>query len=71
MINKQNAAATLSSGAGTHQTGSPCTDNHNINISCHHHFAQTILKPKTPKTLFGASAMPPATTDTPNTPTCW
>ena len=49
MINKQNAATTLASSAGTHQTGSPCPDNHNINIGCHHHFTRTNFKPKIPK----------------------
>ena len=49
MINKQNTAAAFTSSAGTHQTGSPCPDDHNINIGCHHHLARTILKPKIPK----------------------
>ena len=49
MINKQDTPATLASSAGTHQTGRPCPDDHNINIGCHHHFARTILKPQIPK----------------------
>jgi hypothetical protein len=68
MINKQNTPATLASGAGTHQSGRPCTDNQNINIRCRHRFARTILKPKIPKTLFGVSAVPPSA---PATLACW
>ena len=49
MISKQNAAATLASSARTHQPGGPCPDNHNIDIGCHYHFAQTNFKPKIPK----------------------
>jgi hypothetical protein len=68
MINKQDTPATLASGAGTHQACCPCPNDHNINIGCRHHFARTILKPKIPKTLFGASTVPLIA---PATLACW